>query len=189
MGMTGRGRRNVLSSPRGVMKHNCLLVVAVVFVAACPAYADEASKMAKAEEYLRLAKIDETLQRSMELTMNQMRSGMIQQVTGVKVPAGQEKAFAEFQDKLQAILSEAFAWEKLKPDFVKLIAQTYTETELDGLIDFYKSPTGQAMVAKSPELMKKGSELGRQRVIEAAPQLQKLLRDFVASQATPQRQQ
>jgi hypothetical protein len=42
---------------------------------------------------------------------------------------------------------------------------------------FYKSPVGQAMVDKSPTLMKQSSEIVQERKKAATPELQKLMKD------------
>jgi hypothetical protein len=88
----------------------------------------------------------------------------------------------QYQDK-DLVMSDAIAWEKLKPAYVELFAAAYTESELDDIIAFYKSPSGRSMVAKNPLLMTKAAEIMQQRMAEAQPELQKLMRDFVSEQA------
>ena len=89
-----------------------------------------------------------------------------------------EKELAVFQDKVAAVIAEVFAWEKLKPAYVKLYAEEFSDEELDGIIAFYKSPSGQAMVSKTPSLMTKATTVVQARMAEAQPQLQKLMREF-----------
>lgn len=158
---------------------------AILCLAASVARADDASKTAKVEEFLRLTKMDETIRQSMDLAMHQVKAGVVQQITGAKLSADQEKALGEFQDKVARVISDALAWEKLKPAYVKLFADTYSETELDDMIAFYKSPTGQSMVAKSPSLMTKSGEIAQQRLAAVMPQLQGLMRDFTAQAGHP----
>jgi hypothetical protein len=102
---------------------------------------------------------------------------------GVKLPPDQETALGEFQDKVARIVSDALAWEKLKPAYVKLFTEAYSEAELDDIIAFYRSPTGQSMVAKAPSLMAKASEIAQQRLATVMPELQALTRDFGAQAA------
>jgi hypothetical protein len=147
------------------------------------AYADDASKAAKAEQYLTLMKIDETMKRAMDLVMNQMKSGMMQQITGQTLTEDQTKMTAELGEKVFKLVSDALSWEKLKPDVVKLYADAYTEQELDAIIAFYKSPVGQSVVAKQGDLQTKSSALAQQRMAAVYPELQKLLKDFTAQAA------
>ena len=166
------------------MKRTSLVVAsAILCLAASVAYADEANKTAKVEEFLRLTKMDETLRQTIDLAVHQMKSGVAQQITGVKLSPDQEAALGAFQDNAARIMSDALAWEKLKPAYVKLFTEAYSEAELDDIVAFYRSPTGQSMVAKGPSLMAKAAELAQQRLATVMPQLQALMRDFTA-QAT-----
>lgn len=159
------------------MKRNSLLVAGTLLcLAASVAYADEASKTAKVEEFLRLTKMDETLRQAMDQTMHQMKTGVAQQITGAKMSPDQVTALGEFQDKVARVISGALAWEKMKPAYVKLYTEAYSE--LDDILAFYRSPTGQSMVAKGPSLMTKAGELAQQRLASVMPQLQALMRDF-----------
>jgi len=163
------------------MVRTILLVLSLA--AASLLHADDASKAAKAEQYLTLMKVDETMKRSMDLVMNQMKSGMMQQITGQKLTEDQAKMTGEFGDKVFKLVSDALSWEKIKPDVVKLYADAYTEQELDAIIAFYRSPVGQSVVAKQAELQTKSGTMVQQRMAAVYPELQKLLKDFTAQAA------
>ena len=170
------------------MKRNPLFVAsAILCLAASVAHADEASKTAKAEEFLRLSKMEEIRQRIMDLAMRQMKAGLVQQIMGVKLSPDQETALGEFEDKVARVMSDALAWEKLKPAYVRLYTEAYSEAELDDIIAFYRSPTGQSVVAKGPALMAKASEIAQQRLATVMPELQTLMRDFTSQAAQTER--
>jgi hypothetical protein len=67
----------------------------------------------------------------------------------------------------------------MKPAYVKLFSETYTEPQVDDLLAFYRSPTGQVMVAKSPELIVKANAIVQQKMLAAQPELQKLIQEFI----------
>ena len=75
-------------------------------------------------------------------------------------------------------MKDSFSWEAMKPDYVKLYSDLYTEEDLDGIITFYKSPAGQAMLTKTPELLKKSSEIAMNRMTVLQPKLQQMIEDF-----------
>jgi len=156
-----------------------LIAIAALSVAASPSFADDASKAAKVEEFFKLSKMDDTLRQALALSANQIKSGMLQQMTGVKLSPEQEKSMGEFQDKVTTLVSGALSWEKMKPAYVKLYADTYTEPQLDDIVAFYKSPTGQAMVAGNSSMMTKASAIAQKQLAEVMPELQKMIRDFV----------
>jgi uncharacterized protein len=142
--------------------------------------ADEASKAAKVEEFLKVSHTEQTLSQAMTMMLNQTKSGMLQKMLGVTPTPEQTKANDELQDKLAAILTKALSWEKLKPEYIKLYASAYTEEELDGIVAFYKSPAGQALVSNTPTIMAKSSEIVQQQLASAMPEIQKLLKEVAA---------
>jgi len=137
----------------------------------------------KVEEFMNLTHMGESLHRSVALAKSQVTVDAVQELIGAKLTPEAGKAMGQYQDKVALVMSDAIGWERLKPACVQLFAETYTESELDGILAFYKSPPGQAMVAKNPLLMSRASEIMQQRMAEAQPELQKLMRDFVSEQA------
>ena len=155
------------------------LTVTILCFAPSAAYCDDASKNAKVEELFRLMKVDDLLKQTMKTVMEQMKSGMLQQFLGIKLPPDLEKEVAAFQDRIGAMTTDAMSWDKLEPEYAKLYVEAYSEEELDGIIAFYKTPAGQALVAKSPSLIAKSSGIAQQKLMAVAPQVQKELADFM----------
>jgi hypothetical protein len=61
----------------------------------------------------------------------------------------------KFQKQMQASMEaakSALDWSTIKPIFVKIYADNFDETELDGLIAFYKTPVGQTWIDKQPQI-------------------------------------
>ena len=54
----------------------------------------------------------------------------------------------KFTQKIQAVISGALSWNKLEPEYTKIYEDAYTEQQIDDILAFYKSPTGQVMVEK-----------------------------------------
>jgi len=160
-----------------VMFRNVCVIIGL-FGSVSAAYCDDASRLAKASEVLRLAKTDQTMRQGLGIVADQIKSGLLQQISGVKIPAEMEKEVAAFQDKIMAIMFDAISWEKLEPDFARLYADAYTESQLDDMVAFYKSEAGQAMVANAPALMAKGSKVAQQRIQDVLPQIQNALTEF-----------
>ncbi len=66
----------------------------------------------------------------------------------------------------------------LKPLFLKVYMDTYTEEELDGILAFYKSPAGQAFVAKTPQLMQRSMQLMQEQMANVQPRLEEASKEF-----------
>jgi hypothetical protein len=81
-------------------------------------------------------------------------------------------------------VSDALGWQVLEPEYAKLYADAYTEEELDGIVAFYKSPSWQAMVKKSPELMRQSGAMAQEHLLAIAPQIQQLMKEFITEAAS-----
>jgi len=156
------------------MKRISLLIATL----ACVAYGDEATKTAKVEEYLKLMKVDVNIQQMKDVVRKQMQTSATQQLSGVKQSPQQEQAFKEYLDKTNTLIFDTLTWEKMRPEYVKIYSDAFTEKELDDMIAFYKSPSGQAMVDKTPALTEKTIAIAQKRMLEVMPQLQKLMQDY-----------
>jgi hypothetical protein len=76
------------------------------------------------------------------------------------------------------MVTDSMSWTALEPDYVKLYADTYSEEELDGIITFYRSPVGQAMLEKTPELLKASSTIAMTHMGQVEPKLRQMMDDF-----------
>jgi hypothetical protein len=96
----------------------------------------------------------------------------MKQVTKGKPLSPEEQAIMDKQQaKIVAIMKEEFSWDKLKGPFVQIYSETFTQAEIDGLIKFYESSTGQAFVKKQPELMQHTMKVMQERM---GPMMQKI---------------
>ena len=167
------------------MRFRFVLLSCALLAAFFPAHADDASKTAKVHELFRLIKLDELSAQMMNQVMSQVNSGMMQQVIGVHLSVADQKKVDDFSGQVQLIVSNALSWKSLEPEYTKLYADAYTEQQLDDLLTFYRSPTGQAVVEKTPILLKESSAFAQQRMSAVTPDLQKLFKDFIAASAHP----
>lgn len=156
------------------------IVGAGLLAAACWAQDAPNVKEAKVEELFRLAKLDALLTQTLQMAANQVRSGAVQQMMGVKLDQSQQAQLNEFQDKVNKLVADTFSWNNVKAIYTKAYAQQFTDAELDGIIAFYKTPAGQAMVDKTPSLMAQASTAMQDRMKTMQPQMQQLMAEFQA---------
>lgn len=165
------------------MRRYVAVLLIALTVGCCCARADEASKRAKAEQLFVLLHMD--------TMMDQLMSGVkkqVQQITESMPGADQatpeqKKQIVDFQQRVMDTVNQKIGWKALEPDFINLYAGTYTEEELDGIIAFYKSPVGQKMMEKTPELMTKSTQIAQQKMSELQPVLNQMVQDFMKQMA------
>jgi len=165
------------------MKSIDALMIAAGILVLSPALvlADDASKNAKIEEMLRLTHSDQMLTQ----ILDQMKSTVTAQLNTMNVPADARPKAEEMQQKMMALIADRLSWEKAKPALIKVYSDTFTESEIDGIVAFYKSPPGQAMLEKMPQLMQKSMAVGQQLMGDVMPEIQRMKEEMKQQESNP----
>jgi hypothetical protein len=127
------------------------------------------TKDAKVEELLTLMKVEQMQKQAMD-NMRQMVSNQLKSQPGADTPNAEEK-----QKKMFDLIGQKTSWQNMKSDYIKLYSDTYTEPEIDGILLFYRSPAGKAMVDKQPAMMTKMTSIMQSKMAELAPEIQKIM--------------
>ena len=161
------------------MKRWIAVLVVMMVVAPCGARADEASKQAKVKELFATMHMDHMLDQMMHSIEGEVQA-MARNTPGAEQTTPEQKKLTQdFMDKSMKIISDSVGWTKLEPEYVKLYASTYTEEEIDGVLAFYKSPAGQAMLAKTPQLSAGGMQIVRSRMGDFQPKIEALQQEYM----------
>ena len=122
-----------------------VLAICLGTVLAGPAVAQD-SKMEKAREIFSVMQADTIMDQMLEAVFGQM--GAMMQQSHPELP---QEALGIVREEIAVSLRKAL------PDLVEQMAgvyeQVFTEEELDGMLDFYRSPVGQSLLAKMPQVM------------------------------------
>jgi hypothetical protein len=144
------------------------LILGVALLCCAPSVrADEATKAVKAEELIQLTQTDQMMK-----MMEPMMKGMMAQANQ-DMPAEQRAKVSAMQEKLMALMAERL--NKAKPALAKVYTDTYTEEELDGILAFYKSPAGKALIQKMPEVMQRVMPVMMQMMSDLQPEIKKMV--------------
>lgn len=82
-----------------------------------------------------------------------MQLGMKQALAG-NTPTGEQQAVLdEMRQKIVALMQQEMRWDVLEPKFIAVYRQSFTEQEVAGMLAFYKTPAGQAVITKMPLVM------------------------------------
>ena len=160
------------------MKRISWMVLGVLLIFPAAANADEASKRAKLEEMFIVLKMDSLMNQMMDQAMSQSQQMATGLFGGKGLTERDQKRVDQLLIQVKAVIKDTLSWEKLKPDYLDLYSASYTEEEVEGVLAFYKSPVGQAVLAKTPELVTKSNQLVTAHAQELQPRLRKLLEDF-----------
>ena len=93
-----------------------------------------------------------------------MRQSMAEATKGQTLSAEQQRMLAILSGKIAQIVREELDWATMRPVYVQIYQESFSQEEVDGLIAFYKSPAGAAMVEKMPMVMQKSMALMQNRM-------------------------
>lgn len=149
-------------------------------------HADEASRRASAEELFTLIHPEKLIEQMLSQANEQTTQMMSQMFPNLQLTERQKKEQADFQARVMALIKDSLSWESIKPDYIKLYADSFTDEELTGIIGFYKSPPGHAMLEKTPDLLKSANVMMSARMHEVTPKLRQMMEDFQKQAAAEQ---
>ena len=90
-----------------------------------------------------------------EKNFDAMKERMSSLMNAQKPPGISQDAWDRVSKQTQQTMGSVFSamsWDKIKPMIVAMYAETFSPGELQGLIDFYKTPVGQKWIEKQPQL-------------------------------------
>lgn len=110
-----------------------------------------------------------------------LMNNAIQQALNGKAPtAKQQQAITKMKNRMVALMQGELAWEKVEPMYIRLYMESFSEEEVAGMVSFYKTPAGQAVINKMPLLMQKTMVEVQAMISGAVPKMQKIQEDFLA---------
>ena len=147
-----------------------LLCASLLAIHPFSARADEASKMAKIDEMLTLMHADQMIRQ----VMDQMQPMFAEQTRNMGLQENARQAAEEMQKKMMELMATKLSWDKLKPAYIKLYAETLTEEEVDGAVAYYRSPAGQSFLKKMPLLTQKSMVMVQGMMGDLIPEINRI---------------
>ncbi len=141
---------------------------AVLIAFSQPGRADEQSHKKAVEELFVEMKIEEEISKSLEL--------MIQAQAGAN-PQG-----SNVMNAVRQFYSKYLGWESQKPDMIEIFMGAFNEKEIRELISFYKTPVGQKLIDKMPDMSAKVMEIAAKRLEEHMPEYYKMMSEITSPQ-------
>jgi hypothetical protein len=164
----------------------CILILVGVFGLLSLSYAQEAVQKEPAqavrkqlaEELLVLTETDKNLESTFEM-VKQMQMDQLKNIPLPKELSEEDsQKIASMQEKIVDILVEEMGWDKIKEDIIDIYVDVFTKEELEGIIAFYKTPFGQKLIKKQPELLQKSMEIAQKQLTTIMPKVQKAIQDM-----------
>jgi hypothetical protein len=114
----------------------------------------------------------DALLESTAATMDKVVKDILAQSFGAQqMTPAQQHAEESATKQMMAVVHEELSWAVLKPQMVDAYAKTFSQDEIDAMINFYATPPGQAVLAKMPALQQHLIESQQLRMKALLPKL------------------
>lgn len=122
-------------------------------------------------------KMVDTMMTQMDAYMKQV---MQQATQGQHVTPEIQKDIDKRETEIMDVTKEMLDWKKLEPMYVRVYQKSFTQGEVAGLVAFYETPTGQALLTKMPVVMQNTLNEVQQMMRPMMQRVQQMQQDVVA---------
>ncbi|MDQ6707848.1 MAG: DUF2059 domain-containing protein [Acidobacteriota bacterium] len=84
------------------------------------------------------------------------------------------------------LVKARMSWDKMRPRYVQVYGETFSDEEIDGMLAFYQSSAGRAVLEKMPMLMPKMMALAQAQMGDILPDIQRLTKEAQPGSPAPQ---
>jgi hypothetical protein len=107
-----------------------------------------------------------------------MMKGTVDRVAQMRpLTPEQRKRLEEAVQKQSAVVQDEMSWAAMKPMYVQIYSETFSQEEIDGLIAFYESPAGRSFIAKMPTVLQKSMSFMQNRMDGMMQKMQGTIRE------------
>lgn len=128
-------------------------------------------------------------EKMMREMMEKQKEAMLKMQREMMERSGQpvDERLLEIQASSFDEMNRLIDWNAMSEDMVNIYAETFTAGQLKGINDFYATPSGQAMIDKTPEVQQRTMEVIMPRIMEVMPAIQakttQLMKEYQAEKA------
>lgn len=109
-----------------------------------------------------------------------MRQEMRRGLGGRQLSPKEQKIMDDTAAKLAALFKEEMNWKTLEPTFINIYRRSFSQDEINGMLKFYRSRVGKAVIAKMPLVMRGSIEMMQDRMRAIMPKVIKIEQDSFA---------
>ncbi len=115
--------------------------------------ADKPASDASIREMLQLTEARKLIDGVFPQLEGMVNASMRDALKGRTPSAEERQAMANMTAKMMKMMQDELSWDKLEPLYLRIYQKSFTQDELDGMIAFYRTPAGIALVKKLPVVM------------------------------------
>ena len=109
-----------------------------------------------------------------------VRASMQQALAGQQLNAKQKKILEDMGREIGSLVKAELNWSAIEPVMIEVYRNTFSQHEVDGMLTFYRSEVGQAVIAKLPTAMQTSMTSIQGHVKTLTPRIVQLEKDTAA---------
>jgi len=166
------------------MNRSFAVLVALALCLPITARADDASKRAKAQELIGILHSEQSIHQLSANLMKQV-SDAAEKMTGPNPTPESKTRLDAFEKKVSGMFDAELGWNVMGPQIVNIYATTFSEDELNAIVNFYKSPAGSAFLTKTPEVNQQLNQIAQPKLAALQTEVRQAFEDFKTQQVAP----
>ncbi len=161
-----------------MLKH---LVFLIAVFSAVPAFAaDDKPSEDSIRQLLAMTSARKLVDNTIAQMDGMLKTNLQGALRGKPMTPERQKIIDKTREKTLSLAKEMLAWDKLEPIYISTYRSSFTQEEINGLIAFYKTPSGQALITKMPVVMQQTMVEVQKLSTQFAKQFDDINRDMVA---------
>lgn len=100
-----------------------------------------------------------------------MNDSMKQALAGQHLSPGASGIMDETNARIMALMRKDMSWDAIEPMMIATYKKTFTQKEVDGMIQFYSSDVGRSVVNKMPIVLRESVRQMQERMKTMMPAL------------------
>jgi uncharacterized protein len=141
---------------------------------------DQPASAASAKELVSLMDARKSIDAAFSQMDHMMDMAMKQATEGQQISPEKQKILDDMHVKMVALVKDSMNWDTFEPKLEDIYRKSFSQSEMEGMIKFYRSPTGKAVLAKMPLVLQNTMQVMQQQMQDLMPKILALSKDAAA---------
>jgi len=159
------------------MKKRLLVCGLLTAVFSMPLWAADATPQPSRTSVDQLLALSDA-KRLLDVALRQMQAVGAQEIQKSEMSAAQKRVVTKYQTSISSLIRNKFSFEQLHDELAEIYQQTFSQKEVDAMINFYRTPEGQAMLQKMPIISQQSMKVIMLRAQQLQPEINKLAKQM-----------
>lgn len=135
---------------------------------------------ASIRELIAVTRVEELMKGVSAQTDSMIQAAMAQAMQGKQVSAEHRQILDEMRTKMRGLMDEVMSWKEIQALTIDIYKRSFTQPEVEGMLAFYKTEAGKAVINKMPLITQNTMQAMQGRMAILMPKIQQLQEETLA---------